>query len=82
MNTLGDLKKRGFHGRMTEISLNIVVDVRLRDDDNGDFFLSGSSSKRAVLCGVAADCTTHDDGRPPQPYFFIFPSLSLCDLSF
>ena len=40
---------------MTEISLNIVVDVRLRDDDNGDFFLSGSSSKRAVLCGVAAD---------------------------
>jgi hypothetical protein len=41
---------------MTEISLNKVVDVRLRDDDNGDFFLSGSSSKRAVLCGVAADC--------------------------
>jgi hypothetical protein len=42
---------------MTEISLNKVVDVRLRDDDNGDFFLSGSSSKRAVSCGVAADCS-------------------------
>ncbi len=40
---------------MTEISLNKVMDVRLRDDDDGDFFLSGSSSKRAILCGVAAD---------------------------